>query len=95
MTIKCATWAMTPEDNHLIGKTHSYTMRMTDLARTIMRLHPESPNRVTAINDYMHCRTAARICRDAIVCRETRKLANFWLRTAGKPVDNAGNPIIS
>ena len=86
---------MTPEDNNLIGKTHSYTMRMTDLARTIMRLHPESPSRVTAINEYMHCRTSARICRDAIVCRETRKLANFWLRTAGKPVDNAGNPIIS
>jgi hypothetical protein len=85
---------MTTEDSQLIGKTQTYTIRMTDLARTIMRLHPSSPSRVTAIDEYKQCRTAARICRNSIVCRETRKLANFWLRTAGKPWDNSGNPLI-
>jgi hypothetical protein len=89
------TQAMKDQDHKMIGAAHSYTMRMTELAKTIMSLHPTSPNRVDAINDYMYFRTAARICRDAIVCREKRKLANFFLRTAGKPVDNAGNPIIS
>ena len=85
---------MTTEDQTLIGKVHSYTMRMTDLARTIERLHPESPSRKLSIDQYCEAKHFAAICRDSIVCRETRKLANFYLRTAGKPVDNAGNPVI-
>ncbi len=85
---------MITEDQTLIGKVHSYTMRMTDLARTIERLHPESPSRKLSIDQYCEAKHFAAICRDAIVCRETRKQANFYLRTAGKPVDNSGNPVI-
>jgi hypothetical protein len=82
------------EDHTLIGKVHTCTMRMTELARTIERLHPESPSRQLSIEAYCEIKRFASTCRDSIVCRETRKLANFFLRTARKPVDNSGNPVI-
>jgi hypothetical protein len=66
---------------------------MGDLARLIMELSPESPNRVVCINEYRAAKAKAKAVRDSISDSEDRKTATWFIRTANKPVDNAGNPI--
>lgn len=80
-------------DNKLLGKVHSQTMRMSDLARTIMRLHPSSENRASSIKEYYDLLRSSKTVRDQIVGRESRKTATWLIRTVGKPVNNDGSPI--
>jgi hypothetical protein len=80
-------------DNQLLGKVHTQTMRMSDLASTIMRLHPSSENRAKCIKEYYDLLRSSKTVRDQIVSRENRKTATWCIRTASKPVDNCGNQI--
>lgn len=85
---------MTTEiDSKLLGKVHSKTVRMSQLASTIMRLHPTSENRAKCITEYYDLLQNSRLVRDMIVGRAERKTATWFIRTAQKPVDNCGNQI--
>jgi hypothetical protein len=66
---------------------------MGDLSRLIMHLALESPTRVVCINEYRAANVKAKALRDSISDSEDRKTATWLIRTANKPVDNAGNPI--
>ena len=84
---------MKTETRNPLGEVHSLTCRMGDLARTIERLHPDSPSRATAIKEYESSRAKAKAIRDSITETSDRKEATWFIRTAGKPVDNTGRPI--
>lgn len=73
-----------------IGEVNSATMRMNQLSKLIMQLHPDSPSRVKSAAEYLKLKAEAEAQRDKITDKEFRKLANFELRTVGKPVDNTG-----
>ena len=83
---------MNTESNPL-AEVHCLTYRMGDLSRLIMRLALESPNRVVCINEYRAAKVKAKALRDSISDSDDRKTATWLIRTASKPVDNAGNPI--
>lgn len=82
-------------DKKLLGKVHTQTMRMSELAKTIMRLHPTSESRTKCISEYYDLLLNSRLVRDLIVSRADRKTATWFIRTASKPVDNTGKQIIS
>ena len=82
-------------DNQLLGKVHTQTMRMSELAKTIMRLHPTSESRTKCIKEYYDLLRSSKTVRDQIVSRDSRKTATWCIRTASKPVDNTGKQIIS
>jgi hypothetical protein len=84
---------MTTNTSNPLGEVHSLTCRMGDLARTIMRLHPDSPSRAASIKEYEESRAKAKATRDSITDNDDRKTATWLIRTAGKPVDNTGRPI--
>jgi hypothetical protein len=87
---------MTTElDNRLLGKVHSQTCRMNELANTIMRLHPTSESRTKCIKEYYDLLRSSKTVRDQIVGRDSRKTATWFIRTTNKPVDNCGNQIIA
>ena len=74
-------------DHQCLGEVHSLTMTMSDLARTIDRLHPDSPSRVTALEAYTTAKAKAKAFRDAITKdTEDRKTATWLLRTCRKPL---------
>ena len=87
---------MTNEDNTTkpLGEVHSLTCRMADLARLIMKLHPDSLSRLSCVIEYKDCKAKAKAIRDTITNIEDRKTATWFIRTAAKPVDNTGKPII-
>jgi hypothetical protein len=78
-----------------IGIVHSSSVRMSQLSRSIMHLHPESPSRAACIKEYIDLLTSMKVARDHITDVENRKLANFLIRTVCKPVNNDGSPVIS
>lgn len=80
-------------DKRAIGVVHSNTVRMNEVARTIMRLSEESPNRQKAIEEYKKLRDDAVKARNSLKDKEWRKQANFDLRTVIKPYDNTGATI--
>jgi hypothetical protein len=82
-------------DNKLLGKVHSQTMRMSDLSRTIMRLHFSSEGRASSIKEYYDLLRSSKTVRDQIVGRESRKTATWLIRTVCKPVNNDGSQIIA
>lgn len=85
---------MTTEDNNPLGTVHSLTCRMSALASLIMKLHPDSPSRLSCITEYNSCKAKAKAARDTIKPNtEDRKTATWFIRTAQKPVDNTGKPI--
>ena len=75
------------------GVVGSNTTRMNEVARTIMRLGKESPNRQKAIDEYKKLRDEAVNARNGMKDKEWRKVANFELRTVIKPYDNTGATI--
>jgi len=79
--------------NNPLGTVHTLTMRMCDLANLIMKLHPESPSRLSCITEYKSSNAKAKAIRDTITDIDDRKTATWFIRTAKKPVDNCGNPI--
>ena len=82
-------------DSKLLGKVHSQTCRINELASTIMRLHPTSEARAKCIKEYYDLLRSSKTVRDQIVGREDRKTATWFIRTAQKPVDNCGNQIFA
>lgn len=80
-------------DKRAIGVVNSNTVRMNEVARTIMRLSEESPNRQKAIEEYKKLRDDAVKARNSLKDKEWRKQANFDLRTVIKPYDNTGATI--
>ena len=82
------------EDARMLGLVHARTMRMTDLSRTIERLHLSSPGRQLSIEQYLLAKSSAKIARDSIVSREDRKHATWLIRTAKRPVNNDGSFVV-
>jgi hypothetical protein len=80
-------------DKRAIGVVHANTVRMNQVARSIMMLSEGSPNRQKAIEEYKKLRDEATKARNSLKDKEWRKLANFDLRTVIKPYDNTGTTI--
>ena len=90
---KASSEAESSPDRVAAGIVGSNTTRMNEVARTIMRLGKESPNRQKAIDEYKKLRDEAVKARNGMKDKEWRKLANFELRTVIKPYDNTGATI--
>lgn len=90
------TQPMTTKDNttNALGEVHTLTIRMGDLAKLIMKLHPDSLSRLSCVIEYKSCKAKAKTARNTIRNSEDRKTATWLIRTATKPVDNTGKPII-
>ena len=84
---------MTTETNNPLGEVHTLTMRMCDLSRMIMNLHPDSPSRLSCLTEYKSNKAKAKAIRDTITDIDERKTATWFIRTAKKPVDSTGKPI--
>ena len=76
-----------------IGQVYALTISMSELARTIERLHPDSPARAAALAQYKQQKAEAKALRDGITDIEDRKLATWSIRTANRPVDATGKAI--